>query len=583
MTVAPTLAPSTATPAATGGAPPGADTVSAPTGTGSRSAGARHPATSPRSSVAEPAPEPTSPPPSAAPARRRGAARRPTVTSAFGAGRREGHDASAFYERFSPPVLSEDREVAGPVDLAERCIHGDARDMHHLPDASVALIVTSPPYFVGKEYEDEVLRAAREGRALGEVPGTYRDYLHLLHEVFAECVRVLEPGGRIAVNVANLGRKPYRSLAADVIGILEDLGLLLRGEIIWQKGRSSSGSCAWGSFRSPANPVLRDVTERIVVASKGRFDRALAAGERRRRGLPHQATLTNDEFVDATRDVWEIDPESARRVGHPAPFPVELPLRLIDLYTYVGDLVCDPFMGSGSTLVAARRAGRAWVGYDTDAHYVELARRRVAATRPRPGLDPDEMAGFGIPADPPAGEGEAGASPVVEADLVSDTFVMAAVERGRKAGDLAAAALAAAGFEPTDEPVRLPRLGLQVDARVRGRDGSPWLVLVAGGFTTVRPGLQRGDAVWRVIAQAHLVVAGRRRGELDDRTRLLVLTSSRPRPGSELDRALRAIGPDVVTDVIEILEPGDLERLAVLATGRAPVVGYWNDDELDAP
>lgn len=534
-----------------------------------------------RRSVAEPAPRPTpgtSPAPAApvTPGRRR-SPRRATVTSAFGAGRREGHDASAFYARFAPPVLSDDDAVAGPVPLAERCLHGDARDMHHLPDASVALVVTSPPYFVGKEYEDEVLRAA-SGEALGRVPGTYGEYLELLWEVFAECRRVLEPGGRIAVNVANLGRKPYRSLAADVVGILSDLGLLLRGEIIWQKGRSSSGSCAWGSFRSPANPVLRDVTERVVVASKGRFDRAVGTAERRRRGLPHRASLTNDEFVDATRDVWEIDPESARRVGHPAPFPVELPLRLIDLYTYVGDLVCDPFMGSGTTLAAARRAGRAWVGYDLDADYVDLARRRVAATPLRPGLDPAELAAFAIetPAAP------AGTEPAPPSE-VADDFVMAATARARKAADLVDEALAEAGFVPDDAPVRLARLGLTVDARVRGRDGTPWVVVVAGGFTTVRPGLQRGDAVWRVLAQAHLVVAARAAGELDPATRLLVCTSALPRRGSELDRALRAAGPASVTDVIRILDPADRGRLARLAAGEAPLEGFWAPGDLVDP
>ena len=118
----------------------------------------------------------------------------------------------------------------------------------------------------GKHYEEEL---ERDG-----VPSSYVEYLQLLTDVCAECARNLEPGGSIAVNVANLGRKPYRSLSADVITILQDrLGLLLRGEIIWQKGEGASGSCAWGSFRSPANPVLRDLTERVVVASKGRFDR----------------------------------------------------------------------------------------------------------------------------------------------------------------------------------------------------------------------------------------------------------------------------------------------------------------------
>ena len=139
--------------------------------------------------------------------------------------------------------------------------------MRHLPDRSVALVVTSPPYFAGKQYE----------ASLGEngVPAPYFEYLALLRDVFAECRRVLEPGGRIAVNVANLGRRPYRSLAGDVTEILQDLAFLLRGEVVWWKGRSAGGSCAWGTFQQPRNPVLRDVSELVVVASKGRFDRAL--------------------------------------------------------------------------------------------------------------------------------------------------------------------------------------------------------------------------------------------------------------------------------------------------------------------
>ena len=168
-----------------------------------------------------------------------------------------------------------------PRPVAEPFVHGDARHMDAVDDGSVALVVTSPPYFAGKQYEEEL---EREG-----VPSSYLEYLELLTDVFAECVRTLEPGGRIAVNVANLGRKPYRSLSADVIRILEhDLGLLLRGEIIWQKGEGASGSCAWGSFRSAANPVLRDVTERVIVASKGRFDRARPVKQRAAEGLPQR-------------------------------------------------------------------------------------------------------------------------------------------------------------------------------------------------------------------------------------------------------------------------------------------------------
>ena len=243
--------------------------------------------------------------------------------------------------------------------MVDQIYVGDARSMDRVRPSSVALVVTSPPYFAGKAYEAEL--------GEGHIPATYVEYLTMLEDVFAECVEKLEAGGRIAVNVANLGRKPYRSLSADVIGILQDrLGLLLRGEVIWRKARGAGANCAWGSFKKPANPVLRDLTERVVIASKGRFDRARTGPARVKEGLPSVATTTADEFMDATLDVWELAPESATRVGHPAPFPVELPMRLIDLYTYEGDVVLDPFMGSGTTAVAAVRAGRHYLGYDTD-------------------------------------------------------------------------------------------------------------------------------------------------------------------------------------------------------------------------
>ena len=243
--------------------------------------------------------------------------------------------------------------------------------MNDVATGSVALVVTSPPYFAGKQYEEEL---ERDG-----VPGSYLEYLELLTDVFAECTRTLEPGGRIAVNVANLGRKPYRSLSADVIRILQDrLGLLLRGELIWQKGEGATGSCAWGSFRAATNPVLRDLTERVVIASKGRFSRVRTPAQRQAEGLPSESTLGAEDFMALTLDVWPIPAERAHRVGHPAPFPVELPAQLIRLYTFLDDLVLDPFMGSGSSLVAAAQLGRRYVGYDLDPAYVAIARRRVA-------------------------------------------------------------------------------------------------------------------------------------------------------------------------------------------------------------
>ncbi len=161
-----------------------------------------------------------------------------TKTSSFGVGKRENHDSSDFYSRFVQPALSDDEEVAS-CDVADTLFVGDSRDMSKVPDKSVSLVATSPPYHASKDYEIDV--------NLGHVPKSYVAYLQMLHDVFAECQRVLEPGGRIAVNVANLGRKPFRSLSKDVWVVLEDLGFLPRGEIVWTKAAGSSGNCAWGS------------------------------------------------------------------------------------------------------------------------------------------------------------------------------------------------------------------------------------------------------------------------------------------------------------------------------------------------
>ena len=295
--------------------------------------------------------------------------RKSTTTSAFGVSRREGHDASPFYERF--PILKEDltQKPVLPSQI-NKIYKGDSRNMRHVVDNSVALVVTSPPYYAAKEYEIE--------RGRGGVPSSYIEYLQMLHDVFRECWRVLEPGGRIAVNVANLGRKPYRSLSADVIRILQDdLGFLLRGEVIWLKAEGASGSCAWGSFKSAANPVYRDLTERVIVASKLRMDRSISKKDRQKLGFPFEDTSSKELFMELTLDTWKIRPESAKRVGHPAPFPVELPRRFIELFTYKGDLVLDPFIGAGSTAIAAKISDRKYIGYDLDKDYVALSRKRV--------------------------------------------------------------------------------------------------------------------------------------------------------------------------------------------------------------
>ena len=282
-----------------------------------------------------------------------------TETASFGAGKRESHDASAFYRRRlleHAPTVTTGEPQTPPDEIIDTLFCSSSEAMTEIPDDCVALMVTSPPYNVGKDYDDDL---------------TLDEYLELLHRVLAEAVRVLEPGGRVAVNVANLGRKPYVALNHYVAGILRDLGLLLRGEIVWQKALGAGGSCAWGSWRSAKNPTLRDVHEYVIVASKGSY----------RRSRLGKDTISKDEFLEATTSIWSIKPASARRVGHPAPFPVDLPRRLIELYTFEGDLVLDPFIGSGTTAVAAVETGRHFVGYDNNASYLELARSRIAAAR----------------------------------------------------------------------------------------------------------------------------------------------------------------------------------------------------------
>jgi site-specific DNA-methyltransferase (adenine-specific) len=442
-----------------------------------------------------------------------------TRTSAFGVGKREGHDASAFYERFHAPQISDDESI-GTTEHVDRIIVGDARDMSEVADNSVALVVTSPPYFAGKAYEE----------ALGEggIPANYVEYLTMLADVFRECARVLQPGGRIAVNVANLGRRPYRSLAADVTTILQDdLRLLLRGEVVWVKQRGAAGNCAWGSFQRPANPVLRDLTERVIIASKGRFDRAVDVKRRAKLGLPSMSTMSRDEFMEATVDVWEIPPESASRVGHPAPFPVALPERLIHMNTYEGELVLDPFMGSGTTAVAAVRTGRHFIGFDTDPVYAGKAMERIAGTTHLPQV---QLA-------------------------ATDSRGTDPVDGGWAAKDLAQSILLEAGFtDVTDEGKVLP--GVEPTLAAKDSQGRRWWFEVVGGRTTNRPGAQRIELLWRAIAKASVI------REVDPTSRFGILTVGIP-AGQSGGRALEAVtGPKKpVAAVVDIASADSIDQL----------------------
>ena len=276
-----------------------------------------------------------------------------TKTSEFGTGKREGHDASKFYGGRMMQFVQrgkggENNEYLG----GSKIICGSSENMSDLPDRSVGLAFTSPPYNVSKEYDADL---------------SLDEYLGLIKRVGQEVYRTLVTGGRYVINVANLGRKPYIPLHALFYGIHQEIGFLPIGEIIWQKAKGAGGNCAWGSWASSKSPSLRDLHEYLLVFTKETFGRP-------DRGI---STISKDDFMSSTLSVWEIPPESAKRIGHPAPFPIALAKRVIELYSYANDVVLDPFIGSGTTAVAAHQLGRRYVGYDTSPEYFLLAQLRL--------------------------------------------------------------------------------------------------------------------------------------------------------------------------------------------------------------
>jgi len=280
-----------------------------------------------------------------------------TSTSSFGSPGREGHDSSAFYNGrlyTDQPHAGSDAYVENPIDGMDVIFNHTSEEMKELPDCSVHLMVTSPPYNVGKDYDEDL---------------SLEEHLVFLKQVWKETYRVLVPGGRACINVANVGRKPYIPLHAFIMRDMIDLGFLMRGEIIWDKAASASSSTAWGSWQSATNPTLRDTHEYILVFSKGGFHRDKIDGR--------ENTILKDQFLEFTKSVWAFPSESARKVGHPAPFPIELPHRLIQLYTFSNEVVLDPFIGSGQTALAAWKAGRHFIGYEINEEYTALAQKRI--------------------------------------------------------------------------------------------------------------------------------------------------------------------------------------------------------------
>ena len=282
-----------------------------------------------------------------------------TKTSRFGVTARINHDSSPFYNSrlYSESNLKESKheviENKIPSKFLNKFICKSSENMSEIPSDSVHLMITSPPYNVGKEYDENL---------------SLEEYKKLLKSVFKETYRVLTNGGRVCINIANVGRKPYIPLHSHIIGIMNELGFLMRGEIIWDKSASSGASTAWGSWKSATNPILRDTHEYILIFSKGRFSR-----DKNRK----KDTIEKDDFLKFTKSIWLFPTASAKKIRHPAPFPEELPKRLIQLYTFEKDIILDPFMGSGQTALAAKKLDRSFIGYDINKEYCHLAEKRL--------------------------------------------------------------------------------------------------------------------------------------------------------------------------------------------------------------
>ena len=294
--------------------------------------------------------------------------RQKTQTSSFGVSRRESHDSSIFYsKKLYKKVKGEHKEkyIENPIEKNVidkfHCI--DSRNMSIIPDSSIHLMVTSPPYNASKEYDKDL---------------DLQEYRQLLIDVFKETYKKLVPGGRACINIANIGRKPYIPLHAYITEDMISLGYLMRGEIIWNKSASAGTSTAWGSWMSASNPTLRDVHEYILIFSKATFAR-----EKEER----KNTILKDDFLEYTKSIWNFPATSAKQAEHPAPFPEALPNRLIQFYTFEGDVILDPFCGSGNACIAAIKAKRHFIGFDNEKKYIEIANRRIKKYMGQKGLD----------------------------------------------------------------------------------------------------------------------------------------------------------------------------------------------------
>lgn len=255
----------------------------------------------------------------------------------------------------NPKILSENIKIY--------C--ADSRNMSDVSYNTIDLVITSPPYNVGRKY-------SYYNDAVG-----MEDHLTLLDQVWIECKRVMRPGARIAVNVPHgTGRQPYIPLGAAVtLQIQKHFALM--GTIIWKKTTATLRT-SWGSWRRPSKPYLRDLCELIIIGQKdGDFEvpKEFLVKENK---ISVSPWLSSDAFVHLTRDIWEFETSTPSKANnHPASFPLELPRRLIKLFAYRGATILDPFAGSGTTGLAAKELGCSAVLYDVDAGYCDLMADRM--------------------------------------------------------------------------------------------------------------------------------------------------------------------------------------------------------------
>ena len=265
----------------------------------------------------------------------------------IGSGSRKG-----FVSTFQDKELKEIFHENNISKIRNQIFTKSSEEMNELIDKCISLTVTSPPYNIGKDSDEDL---------------SDDEYWKMITKVFEEVYRVTESGGRLVVNVANLGRKPYIPFSNQFTELLLNLGFIMRGEIIWQKSKGANANFAWGSWLSASNPVIRDLHEYCLVFSK----------ESMNRNKEGESTIEKEEFMDSTLSIWNILPAKAKKIGHPAPFPEELVERFINLYSYKNEIILDPFFGSGTTGLSAKNLERDYIGYEVNSDYCDLAKKRI--------------------------------------------------------------------------------------------------------------------------------------------------------------------------------------------------------------